>query len=105
MECAICLEEVTETNKCVLTCGHGYHATCVMKHARRQDRCPLCREGIGAGINGTAPRLTKMPFPFDQQTFEVLKALHELEKNGTITNERWHQVKNLVTTGQTLATT
>jgi len=39
-ECAICLEEFNEDDKCsVLTCGHIYHAKCLINI----NKCPICR--------------------------------------------------------------
>lgn len=97
-ECVICYDALGERNICVLSCGHRFHATCAMKSARLRDSCALCREPIGANINNENwVRIMRMPMRFDMQTFEIIRSLHELEREGKITNERWHQVKNLLT--------
>ena len=75
-----------------------------MQHARRQDRCPLCRADIGAGIGNAPRRLISMPVPFDKQTADILTALHDMEKQGKITNERRIQIKNMIMDGRPLAT-
>jgi len=40
LECSICLDDIC-CEKCytVLTCGHHYHLSCVIK----VNKCPLCR--------------------------------------------------------------
>lgn len=55
--CAICMEELTETNHFVARCGHQYHASCVFRYCSFSDTsnrhrqqtqtqtqtCPTCR--------------------------------------------------------------
>jgi len=33
----------------MMTCGHAFHAKCIKEWLCRNNRCPLCREVIGAG--------------------------------------------------------
>ena len=43
-ECVICYESISNTkNMCITECGHEFCFTCMMKHARRNNGCPLCR--------------------------------------------------------------
>ncbi len=42
MQCSICLD-VIEEKEIHLDCGHPFHATCIVKHLRRDNRCPNCR--------------------------------------------------------------
>ena len=104
MECVICYEEISEVNRCVLNCGHTFHTTCAMRFARHKDNCPLCRTTIGAEIHGNrCPPLLRMPVPFDKQTYEVIKSIHDLSKEKVISEERFQQVKNLIINATPLA--
>lgn len=46
--CCICLEEIKDTNFCVLRCKHQFHLGCILTLAEgREDnnkKCPLCRK-------------------------------------------------------------
>lgn len=44
-ECSICLEPAGPggDNRCVLPCGHSFHATCLLRAFRTTPCCPLCR--------------------------------------------------------------
>jgi len=46
MECAICLEEITEKEKAVLNCDHIYHQNCIRKNLNYNSSCPYCRKSI-----------------------------------------------------------
>ncbi|NBS68012.1 hypothetical protein EBT31_03740 [bacterium] len=44
--CAICLDQVTSLNSKSnkrLTCGHSFHATCIIKWYETSNECPVCR--------------------------------------------------------------
>jgi len=42
--CVICMELIKETDKCILSCGHEYHASCLLENAvQSNNTCPLCR--------------------------------------------------------------
>ncbi len=44
--CAICLENVTSLNSKSskrLSCGHSFHATCIIKWYESSNECPVCR--------------------------------------------------------------
>ena len=46
-ECIICYESLNATkNFCVTECGHKFCFTCMMKHAQRNNGCPLCRTAM-----------------------------------------------------------
>lgn len=42
-ECAICLEEITNTNKQTLNCKHSFCKICITKWFRTKKNCPTCR--------------------------------------------------------------
>ena len=47
MECVICYESLNASkNICTTECGHKFCLTCMMKHSRRNNGCPLCRAVI-----------------------------------------------------------
>ena len=43
IECAICYEEIGETNKCVTPCGHDFCFKCMVKSFQMNETCPMCR--------------------------------------------------------------
>ena len=45
MECPICYDTLTQVNCITTSCGHAFHANCLMKHtAHNGYTCPCCRE-------------------------------------------------------------
>lgn len=49
-DCPICKETLSETNICKTKCGHSYCLGCMINHATRNNRCPLCRAEIYESI-------------------------------------------------------
>ena len=45
-ECAICLEEIGNTNSCVTPCGHKFCFNCMVKALKQKDTCPMCRTAL-----------------------------------------------------------
>ena len=45
-ECSICLQVITDTNKCTLSCNHTFHADCIINSIIHKNKCPLCRINI-----------------------------------------------------------
>jgi TPR repeat protein len=50
-ECVICLENIkTEYELCSVSCGHSFHAECMIKHEKisknNKYNCPLCRSEL-----------------------------------------------------------
>ena len=41
--CSICLQAITDTNKCTLSCNHTFHADCIINSVIHKNKCPLCR--------------------------------------------------------------
>jgi hypothetical protein len=45
--CAVCLNTLDGTDSInVCSAGHGYHAKCLSKWIKTQDRCPVCNEKL-----------------------------------------------------------
>ena len=42
IECAICLEPITEATSVNLGCTHKFHGQCLVTHMVSDVRCPLC---------------------------------------------------------------
>jgi hypothetical protein len=42
-ECPICMEQLKQTDILVTRCGHQFHGTCMIRHMRLHDNCPMCR--------------------------------------------------------------
>lgn len=46
-ECIICYESLSSTkNMCITECGHEFCFSCMMKHVRHNNGCPICRSVI-----------------------------------------------------------
>ena len=41
--CPICMEDLKQTDLIITRCGHQFHGTCMLKHMRKHDNCPMCR--------------------------------------------------------------
>lgn len=49
--CCICYDELVETNKVTLNCGHNFHFSCILRTDRTENRkCPLCRTRYAKSI-------------------------------------------------------
>ena len=47
MDCAICLEPLSNYNSCNLPgCNHSFHVSCIISNAQYDTKCPMCREKI-----------------------------------------------------------
>jgi hypothetical protein len=42
-DCPICMEELKQTDILITRCGHQFHGTCMIRHMRLHDNCPMCR--------------------------------------------------------------
>lgn len=42
-DCPICMEDLKQTDLFVTRCGHQFHGTCMIRHMRLHDNCPMCR--------------------------------------------------------------
>jgi hypothetical protein len=42
-DCPICMEDLLQTDLFVTRCGHQFHGTCMIKHIKFHDNCPMCR--------------------------------------------------------------
>jgi len=42
--CPICLEDFGIDKYLTLTCGHKFHADCILEWFTRQMTCPICRK-------------------------------------------------------------
>ena len=42
-ECPICMDPLKQTDVFTTRCGHMYHGTCMIRHIKNNDSCPMCR--------------------------------------------------------------
>ena len=42
-DCPICMEDLKQTDLLVTRCGHQFHGTCMLRHMKTHDNCPMCR--------------------------------------------------------------
>ena len=43
LDCPICMEDFQKTDIFVTRCGHQFHGTCMIRHMKQHDNCPMCR--------------------------------------------------------------
>ncbi len=74
--CAICLDDQKKQNNLATTpCGHSFCLTCLLRHLKHNNLCPLCRAPIEE--NGNAPKIA--PITYDDG---VMLLNYELETLG-----------------------
>ena len=56
-ECPICFDELGNTNKMILRCGHTLCGDCIINHMQRVGgmKCPVCRIQYGVRVKGWQP--------------------------------------------------
>ena len=42
-DCPICMEDLKQTDLLITRCGHQFHGTCMLRHMKLHDNCPMCR--------------------------------------------------------------
>ena len=42
-DCPICMDDLLQTDLFVTRCGHQFHGTCMIRHIKHNDTCPMCR--------------------------------------------------------------
>ena len=42
-DCPICMEDLKQTDLIITRCGHQFHGTCMLRHMKKHDTCPMCR--------------------------------------------------------------
>lgn len=47
MDCAICLERISNSTGTKLSCPHKFHHSCLASWLIENDNCPICRKDIG----------------------------------------------------------
>lgn len=45
-ECPICRESLGKDGRAILSCGHEYCVSCLVKWGRRSSTCPKCRRNF-----------------------------------------------------------
>ena len=46
VECCICMECISTTNKTTTECGHTFHSSCIFKNLSQRVECPMCRKEL-----------------------------------------------------------
>jgi hypothetical protein len=86
-DCPICKEEIKETNTCKTTCGHIYCLSCMIKHSKNNNRCPLCRVEIFERIIEEESE-TESESEEESEIYET--RLHTYEFHGKYNNREIH---------------
>ena len=50
-DCPICMEDFQKTDVFVTRCGHQFHGTCMIRHMKQHDNCPMCRGVLFSSSN------------------------------------------------------
>lgn len=58
IDCAICLEELTNNDKVILECRHTFHVNCIKEWFKNNNTCPFCRKVVNTNVVPSAPPLT-----------------------------------------------
>ena len=81
-ECPVCMENLGNTNKMILRCGHQFCGDCIFKHFQKSKNgtnCPMCRNEYTIRLCGykviTARDHNEMVL---QQTIQALQNLHTI---------------------------
>lgn len=93
-KCSICWEKVSSTNSVNskrLTCGHAFHAKCIMEWFITSDDCPTCR----------AKQVRDPLITFKSKVEENLRSkyrdsIHSYESEIERLNDRIRRLRNLV---------
>jgi hypothetical protein len=51
LDCPICMEDFQKTDVFVTRCGHQFHGTCMIRHMKQYDNCPMCRGVLFSSSN------------------------------------------------------
>jgi hypothetical protein len=51
LDCPICMEDFQKTDIFVTRCGHQFHGTCMIRHMKQHDNCPMCRGVLFSSSN------------------------------------------------------
>ena len=82
-DCPICKEELRETNLCKTKCGHIYCLSCMIKHSKSNNLCPLCRVELFETIQ---PEESE-----SEEESEIYNSrLHNYEIHGKFNNREIH---------------
>ena len=50
--CPICMETLKENkNICITECSHKFCSKCILKHSKKNNNCPLCRNTLVIGFD------------------------------------------------------
>ena len=50
-DCPICMEDFHNTDLFITRCGHQFHGTCMIRHMKLHDNCPMCRGVLFTNLN------------------------------------------------------
>lgn len=87
----ICMEDVTERNRCVLSCGHVFCVNCTiltaMSISGQQFKCPMCREVIVTSNRQPNPNQNYL----EERNNEIINRLNETRQRLVIIGERFER--------------
>lgn len=97
----ICLEEVTEVNRCILSCGHVFCADCTILYAmnnrKHEFNCPMCHREIAVSDRIANPLSITSKELSVQRRLRFEQKRQEQERGGMVVDQdlsihRWMTV-------------
>lgn len=82
-DCPICKETLSHTNLCKTICGHSYCLSCMIKHSKTNNKCPICRKELFMNTEESESE--------EESELEIYESrLHRYEIHGKINNYEIH---------------
>lgn len=98
-DCPICKETLSQTNLCKTICGHSYCLSCMIKHSKTNNKCPLCREELFENIEESQSE-SEEESESDYEMYETTR--HNYEIHGKFNNYEIHGIVKMNNNLQTL---
>ena len=93
-KCPVCWEKVSSTNSSNskrLTCGHAFHAHCILEWFVTSDECPVCR------TKQTNDPIIQFKSKVEENLREKYRdSIHTYDTEIEILNDRIRRLRNLV---------
>jgi hypothetical protein len=95
--CSICYESL-KSNHCLLPCEHYFCVSCIARHCRENNNCPLCRKEIcckAKKVERMNTYLIQAIYEIEQDQRKVFTVLNEEEKLYTFNDILYKEINDL----------
>lgn len=59
--CPICLESLLHRRTKILSCGHSFHVSCILRWTKKKAQCPCCRRVVKSADSPEPEDLMSIP--------------------------------------------